>query len=199
MGTGLDYGFGAGQSPNFLSLTIKSASFLGEDITSHRKHETSRGHPSINYDRRLRSLTNDKNFAADEYVELTSVYEPKVFVCTKSNLPVALEVSKSLDSLKVSAKNEMVNLIRKIKSRIRKAVLFAFQWIIILDEDGRSSAESSVISFGHLCSTKAPDAPKITVEPDILAYMPRTSGTSGRSKIAMHTHRTLTAGVLMQS
>ncbi|XP_003738829.1 4-coumarate--CoA ligase-like 6 [Galendromus occidentalis] len=117
----------------------------------------------------------DFGFSADEYQDLTSVYEPRAFVCVKQNLSVALQVREASSSIK---------------------------WIIVLDDDSEnrtSSTESLVFSFGYLCVLDAKDAPEIEVQPDILAYMPRTSGTTGRSKAAMHTHRTLNAGVLMQS
>lgn len=72
---------------------------------------------------------------------------------------------------------------------------------MILDDDSESSStrDDCIVPFGALSaqSGNAEDL-KVSEDPDLLAYMPRTSGTTGRSKAVMHTHRTMLSAVLMQ-
>ena len=45
--------------------------------------------------------SNLKGSVSDEYKDLTSVYEPKAFVCMRENLALALRLRESLPSLEV--------------------------------------------------------------------------------------------------
>lgn len=115
----------------------------------------------------------DFGFREDEYIDLATVYQPKIFVCNTANIAVAKEVMLELTCCEL---------------------------VIVLDCD-TPLATPDILSFHDLLTLgrKERTSLKTDVIPQQLAYLPRTSGTTGRSKAVMHTHRTLTAAVLAQS